>query len=114
MVGQAPEALMSRTLLDSYAVDVEAIRPADLPNGCNFIGALNSDTLGTGTLVQLMSSGRYALLSGNSIILLDQIAVDKELNKLNGIEDELDEEKSFLLAGKKGLFRNADDEIDLN
>ena len=105
---------MLPTLLDSYEVDVEAIRPADLPNGCNFIGTLNSDTLGTGTLVQVISNGRYALLSGNSIILLDQIAVEKELNKLNGIEDELDEEKPFLFDGKKGLFRNTDDEIDLN
>ncbi|MBU3641000.1 hypothetical protein [Polynucleobacter sp. Fuers-14] len=105
---------MLPTLLDSYEVDVEAIRPADLPNGCNFIGTLNSDTLGTGTLVQVISSGRYALLSGNTIILLDQMAVEKELNKLNGIEDELDEEKPFLFDGKKGLFRNTDDEIDLN
>ncbi len=105
---------MSPILLDSYEVDIKAICPTGLPNGCNFIGALNSDTLGTGTLVQVMSSGRYALLSGNSIILLDQIAVEKELNKLNGIEDELDEEKPFLFDGKKGLFRNSDDEIDLN
>ena len=105
---------MSPTLLDSYEVDIDAIRPADLPNGCNFIGALSSDILGVGTLVQVMSSGRYALLSGNSIILLDQLAVEKELNKLNGVEDELDEEKSILFDGKKSLFRNIDDEIDLN
>lgn len=114
MAGHNPGVLMSVTLSDSYEINLDTNCPSRLPSGCRFIGTLNSDSLGTGILVQVMSSGMYALLSGNFIILLDQLAIERELNKLNGIDDELDEEKPFLFDVKKSLFRNIDDEIDLN
>lgn len=96
---------MSLALPDFCEIDLKSDCPSKLPKGCRFIGTLNSGSLGTGILVQVMSSGMYALLAGNSIILLDQLAIEKELNKLNGIDDELDEEKPFLFECEKESFQ---------
>jgi len=104
MVGRKPGGLMSPASSNLYAVDLGADCPSKLPPGCRFIGSLQSDSLGAGSLIQVINSGVYALVVDGSIHYLNQLEVQQALRKLQPLEELPEIEVTLGFAKAESLF----------
>lgn len=104
MAGRKQGVLMSPASASLYAIDLGAERPSKLPSGCRFIGSLHSNALGSGSLVQVINSGIYALVIEGSIHYLSQLDVEQALRKLLPPEELLETEVSLGFAKPEGLL----------
>lgn len=104
MAGHKSGALMSPASSNLYAVDLGADCPSKLPPGCRFIGSIHSDSLGTGSLIQVINSGIYALVLDGSIHYLNQFEIEQTLRKLQPSEELPEMETTLGFAKLESLF----------
>lgn len=95
---------MSPASSNLYALDLGADCPSKLPPGCRFIGSLHSDSLGTGSLIQVINSGIYALVVDGSIHYLNQVEVELALRRLQPLEALAEIEVTLGFAKAVSLF----------